>query len=148
MKHTGNFLNTTREQKSRGKHRCEEQCPWQIECWRNYIHFRTPPQITTDHNKDACCLQNCAASDDDKVWAAEEYSDTNQEHNAWGNRQMISTSFFKAKSNPERKQLIPHETTKRIKLKTDPNPARKKGSSEGRLMRMLSASPHGKIAKR
>jgi hypothetical protein len=38
---------------------------------------------------------------------------------------MISTSFFKAKSNPERKQ-IPHETTKRIKLKTDPNPARKK----------------------
>jgi hypothetical protein len=61
---------------------------------------------------------------------------------------MISTSFFKAKSNPERKQLIPHETTKRIKLKTDPNPARKKGSSEGRLMRMLSASPHGKIAKR
>jgi hypothetical protein len=60
---------------------------------------------------------------------------------------MIPTSFFKAKSNPERKQ-IPHETTKRIKLKTDPNPARKKGSPEGRLMRMLSASPHGKIAKR
>jgi hypothetical protein len=33
-------------------------------------------------------------------------------------------------------------------LKTDPNPARKKGSPEGKLMRMLSASPHGKIAKR
>jgi hypothetical protein len=47
-----------------------------------------------------------------------------------------------------RKKAIPSETTKRIKLKTDPNPARKKGSPEGRLMRMLSASPHGKIAKR
>jgi hypothetical protein len=47
--------------------------------------------------------------------------------------------IYKLLQIKSRKKAIPHETTKRIKLKTDPNPARKKGSPEGSLMRMLSA---------